>query len=261
MEKLVGLIICRSQNDATDLARVLQPEIPFESVDHTNSLLKAVHAQEELKAHVCFISDEFPVDEIEVYARDARRLHEGHTVVVVLVQPEISPGFDRKSLIAHGIDLVISRVGTEKDKSELLETLAEFSVHAEVKRRVVNIKKVLDMLLNEVNKAAESKRRGSLKEAIINRVPAEFVASQASWNQDVRHQYYDMLINRTMDTEAPIADQLMIPKEILDRQLPHLESDTYRGISHRVWTKLQKKHGIKKSAKLGGPDADSSEEE
>jgi hypothetical protein len=241
-----ALVIDRKAEKAEELRKVLEPEFQFTSVEHTNSLLKAVQSHEEAEYKICLISETFPIDDLRIFFSDIKHLHRDLSCVFVVVKENLSEGPDEKSLQDIGVNLVISNKGTPKDKQALDNVVCDFFEKEELKKKVFNVNDTMDLLLNEIDKVAESKKRSRKKEIDFDKLAADFINHQTEFDPKVLEKYYETLTVKSGEAEASIANSLEIPEEVLAKQLPGLENDTYTGISHRVWKKLQKKHGSKK---------------
>ena len=243
-EELRALAVEKRLDDANSLANTLGPEIEFSDFEFTNSILKAVRSHAEVQYEICFISEDFPVEELGPFFEDMKAMNRDLGCVFVQVRENIEPGFDRSSLQDIGIDYVISRDGTQRDKEGIGEQVSIKLGNDEIKRRVMDVSSAMDVLLRELDIAAANKKRGRQDSSQLYSLSIDFITMQTNFDEEVLSRYYQTLSKKAEEAEPSIADKLHVPDSILEKELPELSKTGYKGASHRVWKKLMRQHGV-----------------
>jgi len=253
VKEIATLIVDASsaEAEAQALRKSLAPEFAFTSVDFTNSILKALQSLCETDYHVCFISEKFPKVELEGFFRDAASLNKRTACVFVQVRESVEGAFDRTSLRQLGFTTVISRAGTRSDKQVLKDALQEFLHAREVEKRVTTIDRSLKLVLEEIDRVSRERKRGQNK--IYGGIVAEFIEGQTHFDEQVLQEYYEKLASQADQRPPAEASKINVPEAVLARKLPKLEQGKYTGVSHRVWNKLLRHHGVEEGKK-GKPD-------
>lgn len=239
-----ALVVDRKEDNAESLLDALQPEFIFDELDFASTILNAIDCFEGVQYAVCFLSDSFPLAELNAFFEDIGSMNRDLNCVFAQVRESIPAGFDRYSLQTIGIDIVISRAATQQDKAGLQEAITKKSNASEVKERITDMSQALDILLREVDRRAENKKRGRNKKD-AGTEPTAFIAMQTNFDEQVMARYYQTLTRKTYIARPSLADTLEVPQQVLERQLPRLTRSGYDGASSRVWEKLQRNHGVK----------------
>ena len=239
-----ALAIEKRENLAQDLSSVLGPEIIFDGFDFTSSPLKAVKSHDEEEYQICFISEAFPTEDLGPFFDDIRAMNRDLGCIYVQVRETIEPGTDRTQLKELGVDFIVSRAGTQRDKEGIADCISEKLGNDEIKRRVLDVSSAMDVLLRQLDIAAENKKRGRADHMQLDKLAMDFIEMQTQFDQEVLQRYFQTLTKKAESAEPSIASALDVPKEILEKDLPKLSKHGYKGASHRVWQKLMQLHGV-----------------
>ena len=262
-DELVTLIIDQRADLAEALTTALRPEVELDEIDYTSSVHRAIQSHIQVDYNVCFISDKFPIEDLQTFFDDFKKLEKKaeHACVFIQVKEKIADDFDPEPLKALGFTAFITRKGTFQDKESVREALHDFFHEKEVETRTFNTSKALNVWLGEIDRVARDKRRG--KESKMNTIAAEGISRETEYDEEVLKRYYDELEKRTEDAAPEESTHIEVPENVMKRDLPKLEQNKYVGASSRVWNKLLKMHGVKdlKAFNKAGDDEASSSEE
>ncbi len=256
------LIIESAEVLASNIIKELQGRLPVGECDFSPTLFKGVKSLLEEAYDLCLISDAFPLPELEVFFRDVTGSVQSKGCVFVLVKDKLAKEFDRSSLAEFGFQTVVTRNLANAD-IEVITKLLAGKLHAcEVKRRVIDVDKALQIAFKEIDAMAADIKRGAKRD--INTLSMDFINLQADFDQEILDEYLTKLVEKTEGAETPVLNtKLEIPAQILARNLPKLSKDTYTGASRRVWKVLVDMHGQntpKKSKQVKGAEAPQGED-
>ena len=240
--ELRALVVDKKPALSKELKRALLPEIEFLFIDFANSVRRAILSQSDESYNVCFISDVFTDEEVEMFFADIVKLGRQNACLFVKVVGELDPDFDRASLREKGFTTVITNKGTHNDKESLNEVFQEFLAESEVERKVRNVDDVMSLLVREIDKVAKDRKRGIDRK--FNTISIDYIAEETTFHEDVLMEYFTALGNKTQQTPEKLYNRLAVPENVVSRDLPNLKDGTYTGVSQRVWDKLTAKYGV-----------------
>jgi len=254
------LVLNRDEANATALLNSLAPELTFATSDYTNTTLKAIQSHKSTEYQLCLISEDFDLEDVKIFTEDLKKINKDLTCTFVQTRLQIEPGLDREFLKPYGIDYIISNLGSQHDKEGLIEIIQTKSQNESVVKRVLDVDVAVRLLLEELDRVYENKKRGRDNNFKVNKISKDFIKMQAAQHDQILEKYYDLLIQKTDGSKPSLAASLEVPQAILKKQLPELSESTYIGASERVWRMLQQMHG-KTHKKNDSADLDSSEPE
>ena len=240
------LIVESAQVLADNLVAELKHHLSVRECDFTHTLFKAVKSLVDEGYDLCLVSDAFPKKELQVFFRDIKEKVQRSGCVFALVQDKVGAEFDRSSLTEFGFQAVVSRKLSFDDMASLTSLLG-VKLHAcEVKQRVIDVEKALEMVFRELDQIAADKKRGATN--FVNTLAMDFIALQTEFDEEILGRYFEALMSKTESVEKPLLNtKLELPDLVLARNLPKLSRETYSGASRRVWKSLVEMHG------KGGP--------
>ncbi|RMG40883.1 MAG: hypothetical protein D6719_09765 [Candidatus Dadabacteria bacterium] len=244
-DELITLIVDQQAHLAEELTEALKPEVELDEIDFTTSVHRAIQSHIQVDYNVCFISDKFPMEDLETFFRDFKKLEKKNDppCVFVQVKEKLDEKFDPEPFKKLGFSAFITRKGTHADKEALMEALKDFFHEHEIKTRTFNAARALNIWLSEIDRVARDKRRG--KEAKLNTIAAEGISRETQYDEEVLNNYFRELEKKLENATPEESSHINVPDEVLKKDLPHLEKDKYSGASSRVWSKLLQKHGVK----------------
>lgn len=244
-EEIKTLVVDTVSTSSSALLDALKPDLVLTECEQVSSLYKAIRAISESYYGLCLISDSYNIDDLNAFFGDVLKIDKGKNCLFVQVKDSLTSEFDRTSLKQMGFETIISRKGHAEDKRSILDAYREKVHGVEVRKRVVDVTDTLGLLLEEVDRVSEERRRG--KDTKFNNIATDFVADQVSFDTEVLDSYYNKLTEVSETVEPEEYKGVKIPEEVLKKNLPHLSENTYVGASHRVWKKVKKKFGVKHS--------------
>ena len=218
----------------------------IDKVDAAATLPDALQLHINEHYDLCFLNDELPQQHLETFIKDYGKLERGESCVFAQLRDSVGSDFNRTSLRPIGFTTVVSRQIDQADKVALEYALQLRGRYVEVQRRVANVEKAVEVLIKEIDRLSKQKQRG--KQGILKAIASRFIAEQTSYDQEILQRYYTELIEKTANISAPKATKISVPEEVLKHQLPGLKKDGYDGASDRVWDKLVKAFGLKRTS-------------
>ena len=239
---LVTLIVDATSANAEALANAYRPDIDFGECDFANSTHHAIQSHLQTYYKLCLVSAHFSQDDLKSFFDDVNKIERKDVCVFVQVREALEPDFDRASLIDQGFTTVISRAGTYKDKEALKAAIKVHLREFEVARRTIDVNSAIRLLLAEVHRVSEDRRRG--RESTFNTLTMDFISMQTEFDAEILNKYYEALIKQCEEAKPVKVAKVKIPKKLLDKKLPNLTDESYIGVSSRVWDKIVKIHGV-----------------
>lgn len=244
-EQIKTLVVDTVPASASQLYEVLKPDLVLSECEQVSSLFDAVRAISDSFFGICLICDAYKPEDLKAFFGDVLKLDRGKNCLFVQVRESLASQFDRSSLSAIGFRTVISRKGHADDRRSIIEAYKAMGHSVEVRKRVNDVDTTMGLLLDEVDRISEDRKRG--RSSKFNTISPDFIADQTSFDTEVMESYYQKL-TEVAETVAPQEYQgVEVPDAILKKNLPHLSKDNYSGVSTRVWAKLKKKFGVKRA--------------
>jgi hypothetical protein len=241
--ELKGLIIDQETSSLEALDAALQPDVVFEYLDVVNSVHKAVQYHIDMDFDICFISEKFPAAEVKSFFSDYEKLEKKIPCIFIQFREKCDFDLDRESLQSQGFAAIISYAGDHKDKEYLWKALKPLINKQGYQEAVSELDSVVNKLLNEVDKIARERKRGKNKK--LNNIVGRYLQDTSTEFENLKQAYLDKLIKETEEAEAFEPTEVVIPDAILDKKLPELKKDGYKGQSHRVHVKVESQHADK----------------
>ena len=146
----------------------------------------------------------------------------------------------------RGFAKAISLSASQADIDNLKIALAFEEGQKEIKQRVVEVNAALKLLAKEIDRVGQDRKRG--KNTPFKKITSDFIEVQTQFAQEIMDNYYESLLKYSQDISPDALSEISeidTPETALARNLPNLSKDKYSGVSHRVWTRLRKRHGKK----------------
>jgi hypothetical protein len=239
------LIVDKREEDALVFAERMRPEFDFALTDTAKSLHQAIQILIEEEYDLCFVADLFNEDETQSFLKDLNNIGKDQQMVLIQLRLDVAANVKRDSYKLHGFPCLISRKADQNDKTALEECIRELVKRKEIVKRVLNIEDAMRLALKEIDRVAETQKRGATSNYDLKKFPMQFMEMQTEFDQEVLMQYFKTLDSQTENSKANNVQHLFVPEEILKkRYFPGLNQASYTGASHRVWEKLKKKFGV-----------------
>lgn len=251
IREVSALVVDSNTEGVDEFVRSLGPEVKFASVDVTASLRKAVLSHSEEEFQICFVSDRFPEQDTFSFFKDVRSIQHAAACIFVQVREEIPEDLGADALKAGGFSTAVSRRGTFKDKENLLKALEDCFYAREVKKRKLDVETGMSKLLAEIDRAAIDIRRGVPRKLAAIRMDG--IELDVQFDPEVLESYFETLEKQTEAAAPRVIEKLKIPEKVLQRALPGLSAEGYKGASHRVWKMLASRYGVKAGEDPGPP--------
>jgi hypothetical protein len=225
----------------------LWPEIQFVAADRVSSIADAFQKLVDHSYSICFIAPSF-TEGIDTFFKDMKTVGRDETCFFFQLEQGYDPSGEIPKLIHGAIAGLVSAAPTAAEREVLVELLQVEFHRAEVTRRVSDVKDAVSLLVREIDLMARDRQRGRSRR--YDTAVKSFVELHLAFDKEVFSQYIEALT--TLASAAPAFDvnAVEIPDEILEKRLPSLTKDTYRGPSARVWNKLLRKFGQRVESKL-----------
>lgn len=238
---LVCLLVHPQRESTKELAEVLHPDMQFALIDHAHSIGDAFQKLLNKNYNLCFIHNRFDKD-FDVFMGDMTKVGRDKTCAFVELWDELPAGFDKEPYLDRGFAAVVSKE-ISQDEKITLQSLLKAEIHRqEVTRRIGDISEALQLLVRELDHAAQERQRG--KKVEFNELVRNFVAAHADFDQEVLDEYFEGLSEHTSRAASFKSRKLNVPEAILKKRPPGLSKDVYSGMSRRVWQKMLKKFGV-----------------
>ena len=238
-----ALIVSSAAEQAVDFADVLEKVFQSFSAEVATTLHEALDFQSLGKFNACFIADTFSEKEIQSFMQDMRKIGRDKSCVFIQMRNTVPDSFDRKSLHHLGYATVVTPAANTKDKQEMQIALKDALHAGDLRRRAKDIGTATKLVLREIDLTAADRKRG-----VDRHLPTKsnsFFKSQANFDGVLMDKYYEALEEGTAQATPAKNCSLEVPETVLQKQLPRLEKDRYKGTSRRVWRMLMGKHGKK----------------
>jgi hypothetical protein len=239
--ELKGLIIDKTSESLELLEAALNPDVVFEYIDLVNTVHKAIEYHMDMVFDLCFISEEFPEDEVKSFFTDFAKLEKKDPCVFIQFRKTCDIDLDRESLKSAGFAAIISTTGDHKDKEYLWKALKPFLNRRKYAEAVEELDSVVEKLLTEVDRIALEHKRGKKKK--LNNVVSRYLQDTSQEFEKIKEVYMDKLLEESINSAAFEPIKVDVPEDVLGKKLPHLYKDGYKGQSHRVSSKVNDLHG------------------
>lgn len=219
---------------------LLWPEIQLEIEDTALNLTAAFQAQIETVYQLCFIGDSIREDFGPFFA-DVKTLGREKTCIFVKVVESLAPGAER--ILAQGADfnVQITRGVTAEDKQVLMTLLGREIRVREVERRSLDVAEVVELLVKQIDEAADEARRGRHKP--LHKVVQSIVDLHVQFDHSLLERYFHEL-TRVTEQSKPVRQVLReVPDLVVAKRLPKLGKGGYVGASSRVFSMLVDRFG------------------
>jgi len=241
-QPLVALIVDKRPDLAQELVKSLNQAFSFAESDFTNSVHRAVQSHLDGEYSICFISDEFPSEELSSFFSDMLKMERANKCVFLQVSEKEPTEELSKLAIEIGFHGFISRRGTSQDKETISQALKNTNHHQEVKKRTLDVRGAISLILRELDRVARERKRGIDRHMAA--IPMSLVEIHSEFDPILIKRYFDELDRQASLYKPFKTHKVDIPDRILKKQLPGLAKDKYSGASHRVWEMLLDKHGV-----------------
>ena len=239
--ELKGLIIDKTSESLELLEAALNPDIVFEYIDLVNTVNKAVEYHMGMEFELCLISEEFSIEEVKSFFADFAKLGKKEPCLFIQFRKNCDIELDRESLKSVGFATIISTAGDHKDKECLWKALKPFLNQRKYAEVVEELDSVVEKLLNEVDRIALEHKRGKKKK--FNNVVSRYLQDTSKEFEKIKEVYLEKLLEESNNAAAFEPSKVEVPDDILDKKLPHLYKDGYKGQSYRVSSKVHEIHG------------------
>ncbi len=186
---LITLIVDANSANAEALANAYRPDVDFGECDFANSAHNAIQSHLQTFYKLCLVSEHFSHDELKSFFDDVNKIERKDVCVFVQVRETVELDFDRSSLVDQGFTSVISRAGTYKDKEALKAAVKIHLREFEVARRTVDVNSAIRLLLAELHRVSEDRRRG--RASTFNTLTMDFISMQTQFDAEILHKYYE----------------------------------------------------------------------
>jgi len=207
---------------------------------------------------LCFLTDDLPQEHLATFINDYRKLERGESCVFAQLRDKVEADFKRTSLNEIGFTTVVSRLISQGDVIALQHALHMRGRYAKIQEKIANVEGAIQLLIKEVDKLSAQKRRG--RKPLFKTVSGNFISGETKFDETVLTKYYDQLIAQTEKLAPPEATKIVVPEELLKKNLPGMTEDGYVGSSERVWKKLLRSFGLKKTTPVKAEAAPTVEE-
>lgn len=247
---LTALFIDSRREFPQRFVKQLSPQVNFSAVDRVSRLAEAVQKFLLADYQVCFISDTI-TDPISDFFIDIARSGKKKSCAFVKILSNASVS---KNEIEGGFTMAALEEMLPDDRIALLDMLRDHWKKTEVERRTEDLDGSINQLMRVIDGAASAKRRG--RNVILDRGATSLVRMHTEFDQSILTAFLDRLSSK-LDGAQPMLKLLKkAPLAILDRELPELYEDGYRGASNRVSEMLLERFG-----ELVGSSSDTKEKE
>ena len=190
---------------------------------------------------LCFIGECFGTKQLADFFNDTARIARSRECVFVYVRQD-PPKIPADGVPPHSrIQSVIARRAERETLKPLIEKLAGLIVAKEAQWRINEIEKTLAPLFGELDLIASERKRGMSKD--FSRVASQYIQMLAGAEPNLFAQYFESLTTKSAEAMPAVASGGNTP-------LSETEQGSYKGVSARVWRKMQQAQLAKQSSTL-----------
>lgn len=242
MKKILrALVMDDGSQLAHKLRELIYPAFEIGAYQIVYTAHEALEALINEEYNICLLPDFTTREESDNLMSDYRKLEKELECDFIEVREFLPDDFDRSSLRKQGFASVISHAITADDIHAIEETL-KHQVRAEkIIDKANGVKESLGLLLRDLDRTAADRKRG--RETPLRSISSQFISTETAFDEKVLKKYFNALSDQSAAQEAPQADSISVPDNILKKGAPGLSRDRYTGASQRVWKKLIRLYG------------------
>ncbi|MBX7138503.1 MAG: hypothetical protein K1X83_11025 [Oligoflexia bacterium] len=240
--KLDVLVFEDSVSNTEGLKQALESHYELRSFDTAANVPDLLQLHIENHYDMCLVYDTWPNETVEMFYKDYLKLERNTKCVFAQIKNQVPEKFDRTSLRHLGFTTVVSTAINAHDLTALRLAFRE-KRQITVEERIDNVEQAVKLLIKDVDRIASDRKRG--RDKSLQGVSAQFISGQTQVDPAVLEAYFDKLAQETESAAPTEHTEIVVPEEVVEKELPGLSKDGYAGASNRVWKKLVKAFGRK----------------
>lgn len=237
------LIVEKGLETGASLVAALFPELVVTGFEVRRGLHLAFQELRESDFDLCFVSEDFPDQEISDFFKDLRQISRSNESLFVKLMRMFPEGFKPEQVKEQGFHLAVRRPPTDGDKALLRAEVKKFIDEREIVRKCIDVDLAVKLILREIDRVAVDRKRG-IDRKFARNIVSDFMNDQVHSHEDVMKALVDALSKHAEDSRPDKDVKVVLPEYLFEKDMPGLVDGTYQGVSQRVWEMLKDKFGV-----------------